>query len=342
MTKLADLYCGLGQVSLSFARTLDKSNDKRCSYSFLVKPKQEKLWKENREIVQTSLFKRFFSSLNQNNGVWHALHQDSAFIPKKGKFVLTIHDLNFLKEKSEAKAQKRLKALQKKVDRADAVCFISEFAKKSAEEHLDINNKRVSVIYNGVPEISAQIKRPQLMSTRRFLFNIGVLMPKKNHEAIIRMMKYLPQYDLVIAGGGGSEAYRHKLRELVLELGLGERIFFSGFLSDEEKAYCLNNAEAFVFPSVNEGFGLPVVEAMSVGLPVFCSNMTSLPEVGGECAFYWENFDPKLMASLVSDKIDRFKGDLVFSEKLKKHAKQFSWEENVRAYVNLYADLILG
>ena len=77
--------------------------------------------------------------------------------------------------------------------------------------------------------------------------------------------------------------------------GLEERIILPGEISDMDKYWLYKNCEAFVFPSMYEGFGLPVIEAMNFGKPVFLSTFSSLPEVGGKYALYWENFDSQLM-----------------------------------------------
>ncbi len=341
MTKLADLYCGLGQVSLHYALNISSDIRRKFNLNFLVKPNQENHWKYTVNLFETSGLRRCFPRLNSGFDIWHALHQDSAFIPAKGrgKFILTIHDLNFLQEKSPAKAQKRLNRLQRKVNRADAICFISEFAKINAIEHLNLHNKPVFVIYNGVPKLSDTMTKPQIAPQRKFLFNLGVLMPKKNHEAIIKMMKYLPNYDLLI-GGGGNADYRNRLEQLVQKLGLEKQVIFAGYINEAEKSWAYHHAEAFVFPSFNEGFGLPVVEAMSAGLPVVCSDKTSLPEVGGDLAFYWTNFESEYMAEMLIEKMNLIAEISDFSLQLKTYASRFSWKKNVAAYQELYLKVL--
>jgi len=341
MTKLADLYCGLGQVSLHYAMNLPQDIHEKFNLSFLVKPNQPNEWEFPVNLLKTNAIRRHFSMSNSGFDIWHALHQDSAFIPAKGKtkFILTIHDLNFLSEKSPTKAKKRLDRLQKKVNRADALCFISEFAKTSAAEHLNFHEKPLHVIYNGVPTLRENMTKPKVVPKREFLFNLGVLMPKKNHEAIIKMMQFLPDYDLFI-GGGGNADYKNRLVQLVQKLGLEKQIYFAGYLNEAEKSWAYHHADAFVFPSLNEGFGLPIVEAMSAGLPVFCSDKTSLPEIGGDFAFYWEHFDAKYMAEVLEKGMKRIAKTPDFSAQLTSYANQFSWEKNVAAYQELYLNIL--
>ena len=337
MTKLTDLNCGLGQVSLNYAKGLGKINN--FDITFLCKPKQENIWESNIPQIPTKLLMRYFQSINPQSDIWHSIHQDSAFLPPKNtKHILTIHDLNFLDEKSDSKAQKRLKRLQKKVDRADVLCYISKFAQSIANKHLDTKNKPSHVIYNGVPKMPSQSTPPSTIPKGKFLFNIGVLMPKKNHLPMINMMPHLTDYQLIIAGNGKQE-YVSELKAQVEKLNLTDRVHFAGFISDEEKLWYYQNAEAFVFPSLYEGFGLPIVEAMSVGLPVICSNKTSLPEIGDKHASYWEHFDPKYMAELVIDCITKHSNGNQLKYQLIDYTKKFTWENNINEYLKIYQSI---
>lgn len=225
------------------------------------------------------------------------------------------------------------------MDRADALCFISNYARKEAEQHLEINHQLTRVIYNGVPVLDKEQTKPQLVPSRKFLFNLGVLMPKKNHEAIINMMQFLPEYDLFIGGGGNAE-YKNRLVQITKKLGLEKQVIFAGFLNEAEKSWAYHHAEAFVFSSFNEGFGLPIVEAMSAGIPVFCSDKTSLPEIGGDQAVYWNDFNPETMANRLRQGLSEFSSNSEASEKLKHYANRFSWEKHVDAYMKLYSEVL--
>jgi glycosyltransferase involved in cell wall biosynthesis len=338
MTKLSNLNCGLGQVSLNYAKSLSEIKNDKFDLRFLVKRGQENVWGHDVKLIYASVWRRWFRVFNHEKGIWHSIHQDSDFVPSKKacKYILTIHDLNFMSEKSKKKAKKRLKILQKKVDRADIICFISQFAKDSAAKNLEMGDKPIHVIYNGVSKLNILAQKPRMISDKPFLFNIGVLLPKKNHQTIIEMMKFLPDYNLIIAGGGNLD-YLNKLKQICKDNNLDDRVSFSGFISEAEKLWYYKNASAFVFPSLYEGFGLPVVEAMSEGLPVFCSDKSSLPEIGGDFAFYWKDFSPEKMASDFIAGMEIVRNDKDFATRLKKHANKFSWDENLKAYLELYS-----
>jgi glycosyltransferase involved in cell wall biosynthesis len=341
MTKLTNLNCGLGQVSLNYARTLVNAFPENLQLNFLVKPGQKNIWGKPVSMHYTNLLRRYFHSLNSSFDIWHAIHQDSAFLPAIGKtkFILTIHDLNFLREKSADKIEQRLLKLQRKIDRADVLCYISEYAKNTTESNLNTKNKPSHVIYNGLPDFPPQSQKPKIAPEEKFFFNVGVIKPKKNHAAIIRMMSFLPEYQLIIAGDGDKQ-YLDELKQLIISRGLENRVQFAGGITDEEKLWYFKNAQALVFPSIAEGFGLPVIEAMSQGLPVICSDFGGLKEIGGKYARYWSDFNPETMAETVRNTILEFSVFPNSVAEIKNYAMQFSWEKNVQQYLQIYTDLL--
>ena len=122
-------------------------------------------------------------------------------------------------------------------------------------------------------------------------------------------------------------------------LGIYDRLYLIGTIDDASKYWLYKNCKAFVFPSLTEGFGLPVVEAMSLGKPVFLSNLTSLPEIGGTEAYYWKNFDPKSMIEVFEKGLIDFASDTNKASRSIEWSKQFSWENAAKAYLKLYETL---
>ncbi len=109
-----------------------------------------------------------------------------------------------------------------------------------------------------------------------------------------------------------------------------------GQINDEVRQWLYRNCQAFLFPSLAEGFGLPVIEAMMQGRPVFLSDKTSLPEVGGPWGFYWSDFDPDAMAAVFRQGMETVRQDRQFSRKLKRYAARFSWQSAAQKYVDIY------
>ena len=120
-----------------------------------------------------------------------------------------------------------------------------------------------------------------------------------------------------------------------------DRVIIPGKINEMDKYYYYKNCSAFVFPSLREGFGLPPIEAMQFGTPVFLSNKSALPEVGGKHAYYWDHFDAKYMAETISTQLNAFNADKENKQlALKKYANAFSWEKTAKAYLDVYKSLV--
>ena len=249
-------------------------------------------------------YKKIFV-LRKKYDVWHCLHQDSKFLPlnSHSKLILTVHDLNFLSEHhlNDEKICARLGRLQRKIDRADIIVTISHYTKKVLEENLNVKNKRVEVIYNGCSmSEQSEPEMPSFAPAGDFLFSIGSIASRKNLHVLLPLMQKLPGISLVMAGSYAAEGdYYRALQQQIRDLNLADRVMMPGAISEAEKVWLYQRCCGLVFPSLLEGFGLPIVEAMYFGQPVFLSTSTSLPEVGGDAAYYWENFDADSMAQVV-------------------------------------------
>lgn len=336
--KLKNVYSGLGQFCLHLGHALvQQQQEDLCFYV----PKDKKgIFGNKAEYILQSGLHKFTRVKTQGNDVFHALHQDSKYFPSQRgtDYVLTVHDLNFLYKYEGYKLRKKKRILQQKIDRASAITAISHFAAGELRDHMDLKGKDVTVIHNG-NSLNTNIspEKPKGIGENPFVFSIGVMLPRKNFHVLIPFIEKLKDHQLVIAGKMNTP-YAQELAEKVKRAGLDERVFFPGNVSDAEKLWLYQNCEAFVFPSLAEGFGLPVVEAMSQGKPVFLNNATSLPEIGGKDAFYWNDFDAQYMAEVFE------KGMLYFNqhqlrERYMQHAQQFTWEHAASQYARVYASL---
>ena len=341
LLKLNNLYVGLGQVSLHYGKSIAAMAPKlshEFEFTFLVPSDFVNYFGNSVKYQTPNFFKRHFSFLNSDFDIWHSIHQDSAFMPdSKTKFILTIHDLNFLTEKNSTKANKKLNSIQQKVDKASAIFSISNFTKNEIENHLSIQKKAIQVIYNGVESLLNKLseKPSWLTETNDFLFCVGNITAKKNFDVLLPMMKLLPNQYLIIAGNDESE-YAQQMRKKIAEEKISN-VLMTGKITEAEKIYLMQNCKAFLFPSLLEGFGLPVIEAMSCGKPVFVSNLTSLPEIASDKGFYFENFDAQAMATFVEQKLATISKS--FSNELITHASKFQWQANGEKYIEVYRNL---
>ncbi|MDD3860827.1 MAG: glycosyltransferase family 1 protein [Bacteroidales bacterium] len=336
LSKLSNLNCGLGQVALNFGKTFSETQTEFEKH-FLV-PKDYVGFFGNKE-----LFYHTKSNINKlikedYFDLWHSIHQDPDILPPASTPVLmTIHDLNFLEEKNSSKSKKRLQKLQKKVDVSSHFAFISEFSKKIAIENLNFGEKSKEVIYNGVATSNA--KSNPLNIDADFFFTIGVLKPKKNFKVLIPMMRYFPEYKLVIAGDKKGNYYKELVKTAKKENVLSQ-IIFTGTISEAEKNWYYQNCKAFLFPSLYEGFGLPVIEAMRFGVPVIISANSSLPEIGSTHAFYFSEFSPEVMYKTIKESLVKFSENPDLKTAEIDYSLQFDWKTNVKSYLNLYNKII--
>jgi glycosyltransferase involved in cell wall biosynthesis len=145
-------------------------------------------------------------------------------------------------------------------------------------------------------------------------------------------------YELVIAGLNNYE-YGKEVEEAARLFGVADRVKLIGPASEAEKYWYYKNCEAFLFPSYAEGFGLPVIEAMFHGKPVFISDRTSLPEVGGDAAYYFRSFEPDAMRQVFAAGMADY-ADRMPVGKIKQQAAKFSWNKTAAEYIDVYKQLL--
>jgi glycosyltransferase involved in cell wall biosynthesis len=339
LDKIKNPNCGLGRVSIDFSRALIKLNDNEIELSFLVYGKSEKPFLKNQPVKRMRFFHRYVPFRLGGFQIFHVTHQLPSFKTKgAGKIILTIHDLNFLHSKSKPKAEKYLQKVQQNVDRADAIVFVSKYTKDECLKFLSIPaHKKICVIYNGVELPEVEPVKPALFSEGKYLFSIGQFLAKKNFHVLIPFLKKLSDDIKLIIAGENDTTYGDYMRNLIIENGLQQRIILPGPVSEAEKLFLYRHCTAFVFPSLAEGFGLPVLEAMRAGKPVFCSDKTSLKEIGSQYVHFWESFDPDLMVQFFNAGITNFTE--VKSKEAYNYSLNFTWAENAKEYIRLYKSL---
>ncbi|MDD2387870.1 MAG: glycosyltransferase, partial [Bacteroidales bacterium] len=241
LNKLSNLNCGLGQVALNFGKTLSEV-ETNLELNYLV-PTEYVGFFGNKINYYTS---KSIADVKNEFNLWHCIHQEPLILPNDStKLLITIHDLNFLGEKNNRKAAKRLKKLQTLVNRADKLTFISEFSKKVALNNLKYDKDKTFVIYNGV-NTSLEEEKPKVHPDK-FFFSIGVFKLKKNFHVLIPVMKHFPEYKFIIAGDTTGKYYKN-LKKLVNKHNLENQILFPGIISEQEKTWYYRNCEAFLFP----------------------------------------------------------------------------------------------
>jgi glycosyltransferase involved in cell wall biosynthesis len=343
MGKLKNPNSGLGQFSYYYGKHISELENEELYFNFLIPESKMGIFGKDYGYENTSLLRRIAPYLCKKYDLWHALHQDSSFLPANttSPYILTIHDLNFLEEKGPFKARRRLRKLQKKVDRASAITFISNYTAKISRENLNLEGKRTFVIHNGVDiEYYKVVPKPDYLPSGKYLLALGMVLKKKNFHVLIDLMDKLEDYNLVIAGDNSSE-YARMIINTVNDRHLHDRVFLPGIVSENDKIFLYKNCSAFLFPSRVEGFGLPVIEAMRFGKPVFISNKASLPEIGGDLAFYWNNFNPDYMADIFKSKIKEYEeNEDDMKNNIIEYSKKYDWKKSIKRYYDLYLEVL--
>ncbi len=294
-------------------------------------------------ISQHSLQKFLMPSVHDFQ-IWHSTYQSSNYLPrlnKKIKVLLTIHDLNFLHEgKSDRKIARGLEQVQRNINRSDAIVCISEFTKKDVLNHCDTQGKPIYVIYNGTNNLQEPLLKARSYRPRTpFLFNVGVINRKKNQHRILPLLQSNPALELVLAGRREDKDYAYFLEQHASELNVEDRMHLVDEITEGEKSWYYHNCQAVVMPSLAEGFGLPVTEAMSIGKPVFLSRYTALPEIGKDLAFYFHDFDnvhDDFHAGMQSYR----RAGRRMREAMKAYSATFNWTESARQYLDVYRSLV--
>jgi glycosyltransferase involved in cell wall biosynthesis len=345
LTILKNIHCGLGQIALNYGRYFE-SNYKKEDHAYdlyLLVPKNMKgVFGSEVKYITVSWFRKHVMNIMPFFDVWHSIHQLSRYMPTSSKtnYILTIHDFNFMYEKEGLKQLKFLEKIKKKYRRANAVVCISSFARNEVCRYLHVDENSIEVIYNGVESLDTYqgIRPESIQDNRAFFFTIGELKKKKNFKVLIPMMKNFPDKMLYIAGKD-TTPYAQYLRTLIDEHDV-KNVQLIGLVSNEQRVWLYANCEAFLFPSLFEGFGLPVIEAMLFGRPVFSSAETSLKEIGGDCSYFWSDFNTDTMSRFIVEKLKEFNNDNEKSRKNQAYAQGFSYEKHMSRYKALYESML--
>ncbi len=335
---------GLYHYCLNLSRHISKNLDPAHERLTFFSPfsARTELGQANPHLAQNSLQKFFMPSL-KGFDIWHCTYQSSHYVPQRNrriKVVLSIHDLNFLYEnKPESKKARHLRHLQQNIDRSDVIVCISEFCRKDVHQYCRTGNKPVYVIHNG----TNNLKDPALFDSsyrpdRPFLFSLGVICRKKNFHVLLPLLEQNQDMELLIAGRPDDTEYLQFIRQSARRLKVDNSLRMLGNISEMEKSWYYRNCYAFALPSIAEGFGLPVAEAMSVGKPVFLSDRTALPEIGSDVAFYFRNFSASHMQHVFSEGMQQYKRDQMHHA-IRQRSESFCWDKAATEYINIYRSL---
>ena len=338
---LADMS-GFGEIARHYAPLLAEAQLDDIHLIYIVPEKLVGSFGSHIDYIRRNKIREDLRQLTCHIDLWHAT--DQQFRKRDGDSstiqLLTVHDLNFLREKRGLHRWRHIIQLNWRMRHSDHLTCISQYVKDDILAHYHINGKALDVIYNGIAshEDEPQQRPSFIQDDKPFFFTIGQIREKKNFQTLVPMMKYLPDYKLYISGDDHF-AFAQELRKLIETEGEG-RVMLTGKIRDEEKRWLYSHAEAFLFPSRLEGFGIPVLEAMRYRCKVFSSRFSSLPEICGAHASYWEDYDPQAMADVVSEGVAAWQKESPEATAALKHSLGFNYESYTSSYIRLYRQLL--
>ena len=267
----------------------------------------------------------------------HSLHYSFPLIHFRAKRVVTLHDMTFFLFPEVHEKIKRIYFrwfIAQAVRRVDKIICVSDSTASDLMKYFPHLSKQKVEIIKLACSVPARIKQSPFPSP--YIAFIGTLEPRKNINLLIEAFANanLHDYKLVIVGKKGW--FYQEIFDLVQTYRLKNQVIFTGFVSDEQKFAILKSATLFVYPSIYEGFGLPVLEALTLGIPTITSNVSSKPEVAGQAA---ELVNPNSVAELTQAMIELVRDKRLQNEltlKGKQQAAKFSWNNTALQTQKLY------
>lgn len=341
---------GSSQVAFELLRNLEKI-DQKNEYTILLPspplgdlPKERNGWKykilkPKRLWTQIALPLALYTARQKPDLIFSPTHYIPRFSPVKR--VVTIFDLAFLHfpESFLRKDLWQLKNWTKfSAQNADHIITISNFSKKDIIAQYGISKDKITVVY---PGFNTDIfKKTKATKEDNYIIYIGTIQPRKNLSRLIEAVARIENIKLLVVGkteGKGRRGWRYQeILETPKKLGVEDRVKFLGFVPTEDLPKLLSESLAFVLPSLWEGFGIPVVEAMASGVPVIVSNVSSLPEVVGRAGILIDPYSvdqiEQAIRLVVSDKELRQK----YSKAGVEQAKKFSWDKMARQVLKVF------
>lgn len=243
----------------------------------------------------------------------------------------------------------RLFSYPRTVKVAEAIIINSESLRTEIERHLDVDSSKLRLIPEAVdhdlfkPGDAAEARARVLAYgvTKPFVLFVSSLWPYKNCDGLLRAWAHaraaLADHQLVIVGAGRDEAYAASLPALAAELGISQDVVFVGGIALAETVPFYRAADVFVYPSFNETFGLPILEAMATGCPVVTSNSTAMPETAGGAAMLADPGDPASIAKAILEATGPARSSLI--EKGLRRAGEFTWAATGSATLDVYREV---
>jgi glycosyltransferase involved in cell wall biosynthesis len=275
---------------------------------------------------------------------------------RKGRSVVTIHDLTFHLYPEWIGADWRdhfLEDTYSAIERADSFLTVSEYIKREMVEHLGIPGNRIVAVHHGVEdrfndrseEGERRILHDRYGLSDPYVLSVATREPKKNLTGLLTAYRILSERlpDPPLLALAGKKGWETSAVEGEIKSGsISNRIVTLGYVPDDDLPLLYRQAESFLFPSLYEGFGMPLLEAMASGCPVIASRAASIPEVSGDAAVLVDPLDSEALALAMEEVVTDRERRIELSRKGIERARGFTWEKTAKKTLKAYNQLSLS
>jgi glycosyltransferase involved in cell wall biosynthesis len=257
------------------------------------------------------------------------------------KVVATIHDVNHLAGVSPISILKKKYAyllFQNAVNKANLIFTVSEFSKRELIKYTTVNPEKIKVVYCGVDQSFFQNTKNEqgLKLLEKYILYVGNVKPHKNLIVLLKAYCLLSKelrakYQLVIIGKKeGFITQDKQINNFIKSNNLQNQITFTGYVDDFDLPKIYQEASLFVFPSLYEGFGLPILEALATGILVISSNASSLPEIGGKAVIYFDPVNYTELAQKMTECLENSINKSFLNTQREIQLEKFTWEKAIQ------------
>lgn len=279
----------------------------------------------------------------QQFNVFHPTYYNTYFLRylNSKPFVLTVYDM--IHEKFRYMFNKNDKTSEYKrllVEKATKIIAISQSTKNDLIEIFKTDESKIEIVYLGNSMLSSIFNTVNFKIPKRYIVFVGNRQGYKNFERFIKSVSYILRKDndlFVVCAGGGK--FNDKEIQLFRDLVI-ERQILQYNLDDESLAYLYKNALCFVFPSLYEGFGIPLLESFACGCPVVCSNISSLPEIAGDAAYYFDPYSEESIKHAIMKVMNDTKLRKNLIDRGYNQLKKFSWKQTAEQTKKIYESIL--
>ena len=305
--------------------------------------------------INRSLFSQSYWSREEEMEQFDIFHSPFFYAPKfkSAKLIITVHDMRLYRFPNTYPFLRLIflrYSVKNSLKRADTIIAVSQFTKNEIIECCKINDSKIKVILeaidrasfstNSLSDYSLPIEYKQL-EKNRFLFSLGHVEPRKNYIRLLeafKLMKANPKfYDLKLVIAGRLNWKSKKVKSAFENTN---DVIYLNFIPRDFLLWLYKNATLFVFPSYYEGFGFPPLEAACLGCVSAVSNVSSIPEVCGDSAFYFDPFNAKDICKTISSCLDNPEQIEIKRSCLVEQLEKFSWRENAKQTLEVYRCLV--